>query len=87
MSDSTEGARIDAHALGLAGGTFWRLAVVILELTAHTDYGQRWRRLLEDIYPGYDRTPGDLLSGTVLGFIDGYLTGAVFGWLYNRFAD
>lgn len=80
-------SRIDVHALGLAGGTVWGLAVVFLELTARTDYAERWRLLLEDIYPGYDRTPGDLLGGPLVGFVDGYLACVVFGWLYNSFAD
>lgn len=78
---------IDTRALGLTSGIFWALAVAILEITAYTDYGERWRLLLEDLYPGYDRTPGDLVWGTLLAFVDGYTAGITFGWLYNRLAD
>ncbi|ADD04755.1 uncharacterized protein Nmag_1171 [Natrialba magadii ATCC 43099] len=78
---------IDTRALGLASGIFWALLIAVLELTAGTGYGERWRLLFEDIYPGYDRTPGDLLWGTTLAFVDGFSAGVSFGWLYNRLAE
>jgi hypothetical protein len=78
---------IDTRALGLASGIFWGLVVALLEVTAETGYGERWRLLLEDVYPGYDRTPGDLVWGTAVAFADGLAFGATFGWLYNRLAD
>ena len=77
---------IDARALGLSAGIIWALVVALLELFAGTDYGERWRLLLEDIYPGYSREPGDLVWGTALGFVDAFVLGYVFGWLYNRLA-
>ena len=79
-------APVDQRALGLAAGLLWATIVAFLELTAHTDYGESWRILLEDIYPGYDREPGDLVWGTIVGFVDGFALGYAFGWLYNRFA-
>lgn len=78
---------VDTRALGLTFGILWGLAVATLEITAPTEYGERWRLLLEDIYPGYDRTPGDLVWGTTLAFADGFSAGITFGWLYNRLAD
>ena len=77
---------VDARALGLSAGIIWGLVVALLELFAGTDYGERWRLLLEDIYPGYSREPGDLIWGTTLGFVDAFVLGYVFGWLYNRLA-
>lgn len=78
---------VDQRALGLSAGIIWAGVVAFLELTAHTAYGERWRKLLEDIYPGYSREPGDLAWGTVLGFVDAFVLGYLFGWLYNRFAE
>lgn len=78
--------RIDAHALGLTAGILWSLLVAFLELAAHTDYGERWRLLLADLYPGYSHKPGDLLWGSLLAFVDAYVLGYVFGSLYNRLA-
>ena len=79
----TMAGSIDVRALGLATGIVWGGMVTLLELTADTDWGERWRVLLEDLYPGYSRTPGDLVWGTTMGFFDGVLVGATFGWLYN----
>ena len=78
--------QVDSRALGLATGILWATLVVVLELTAHTDYGEQWRLLLEDIYPGYSREPGDLVWGTVIGFADAFTFGYVLGQLYNLFA-
>ncbi|ARS90233.1 bacteriophage holin [Natrarchaeobaculum aegyptiacum] len=78
--------RIDPRALGLTAGVFWASLVAVLELAAGTDYGEQWRVLLEDIYPGYSRDPGDLVWGTTLGFVDAFVLGYLFGWLYNRLA-
>jgi len=75
---------VDAHALGLSAGLIWGTAVAFLELAAGTTYGERWRLLLADLYPGYSHRPGDLAWGTLLGFVDAYLLGYVFGRLYNR---
>lgn len=79
--------KVDARALGLTAGIIWGTAVAIFELTAGTEYGERWRLLLEDIYPGYSREPGDLLWGTALGFVDAFVLGYVFGSLYNRLSE
>lgn len=75
---------IDPRAFGLAAGIMWAALVAFLELTAHTEYGEEWRTLLEDIYPRYSRDPGDLLWGTSLGFADAFVGGYLFAWLYNR---
>lgn len=77
---------IDVRALGLATGTVWAGMVALLELTANTRYGERWRVQLADVYPGYDPNSRDLFTGTFWGFLDGFLAGATVGWLYNRFA-
>ena len=77
---------VDSRALGLSTGILWAAIVAFLELTAGTDYGERWRLLLEDIYPGYSREPGNLVWGTVVGFVDAFVLGYVLGQLYNRFA-
>ncbi|WP_119819619.1 bacteriophage holin [Halalkaliarchaeum desulfuricum] len=80
-------AKVDARALGLTAGIIWGTAVAFLELMAGTEYGERWRRLLADLYPGYSPKPGDLVWGTVLGFTDAYILGYLFGRLYNRLAE
>ncbi|MFP9192327.1 bacteriophage holin [Natronosalvus vescus] len=78
--------RVDPRALGLTAGIVWGSAVAFFELAAGTRYGERWRLLLADLYPGYSHEPGDLVWGTVLGFIDAFVLGYLFGRLYNRLA-
>ena len=80
------GSRTDPRAAGLAAGLLWGGLVAVLELTAGTEYGERFRLLLADIYPGYSSEPGDLVWGSVLGFVDGFLAGYLYATLYNRFA-
>jgi len=79
--------KVDARALGLSAGIIWGGIVAFLELAAGTKYGERWRLLLADLYPGYSHEPGNLVWGTVLGFIDAYVLGYLFGRLYNRLAE
>ncbi|MDG5761990.1 bacteriophage holin [Natronococcus sp. A-GB1] len=79
--------KVDARALGLSAGIIWGTAVAFLELAAGTKYGERWRLLLADLYPGYSPEPGDLVWGTVLGFVDAFVIGYLFGRLYNRLAE
>lgn len=78
---------IDTRAFALTAGIIWATAVAFLELAAGTEYGERWRLLLADLYPGYSPEPGDLLWGTILGFLDAFILGYLFGWLYNRLSS
>ena len=77
---------VDARALGLSAGIIWAGTIAFLELTAGTEYGERWRLLMADLYPGYSHEPGDLAWGTALGFVDAFVFGYLFGRLYNRLA-
>ncbi|WP_293031769.1 bacteriophage holin [Natronococcus sp.] len=86
-AEATEATgKVDARALGLSAGIIWGAAVAFLELAAGTRYGERWRLLLADLYPGYSSEPGDLVWGTVIGFVDAFVLGYLFGRLYNRLA-
>lgn len=40
------------------------------------------------LYPGYEAsgTFGQVIIGTLNGFIDGAICGVLFAWLYNTFA-
>jgi hypothetical protein len=51
-------------------------------------YGQALLDLAASIYPGYDAAPsiGQVLLATLYGLADGAICGALFAWLYNRFA-
>ncbi len=68
-------------------GIIWGAAVAFLKLAVGTKYGERWRLLLADLYPGYSPESGDFVWGTILGFVDAFVLGYLFGWLYNRLAE
>ncbi len=52
-------------------------------------YGGPILALLSSVYLGYDAATGPLsvLIGTLYSLIAGGVAGAIFGWLYNGFAD
>ena len=77
---------VDARALGLAVGTLWGVAVVLLGLASRTGWGEEWRNLLADVYIGYDGTPTGLAIGAAWGFVDGLVGGFALGRLYDRFS-
>ena len=75
---------LDPRALGLTGGLTLAGWVVIIGVLSRISWGDRWRRLFADLYPGYSTSPLGLLIGAVWAFVDGFTAGAVFALLYNR---
>lgn len=66
------------------GGCFFLVATANLMWPA---YGESWLQLGQSIYPGY--APGgfgSVIVVTLYALLDGAVAGAVFAWLYNRFA-
>lgn len=76
-------AKLDPWALGLAGGVSLAGWVVIIGLLSRIGWGDRWRRLFVDLYPGYGSSLLGLVIGAVWAFLDGTTVGAAFAWLYN----
>jgi len=52
-------------------------------------YGGRYLELLTTFYIGYhpENGPISILLGLIYAFLAGAIEGALFGWLYNFFAD
>lgn len=77
--------RASALTLGMIGGVVIMLGVGLLHMI-WPDYGEASLRIAASIYPGYNAGPGvgQLLLGTVYGFVDGAVIGALIAWLYNR---
>lgn len=84
MSDQST-RRVDGKALGKAMGLLWAGAVVVLGVTARRGWGQEWRDLLSDVYPGYDSTNRGLVLGAVWAFADGFVGAYLLAWLYDLF--
>ena len=83
---STDTSPLDIRAFGMACGLLWAGGVVALGLTARAGWGQRWERLLAEVYRGYDETATGLVIGAGWAFLDGLSGGLAFAWLYNRLA-
>jgi hypothetical protein len=81
MGTRTE--KLDSEAFALACGLLWACGVVGLGLMARFGWGERWERLLADVYKGYGETPEGLLLGGLWAFLDGFAGGYAFAWLYN----
>jgi len=66
----------------LWGGCLLFVGVVNL---AAPPYGIDFLRMMSSVYPGYHttRTVGELMLGTVYGFVDGAIAGCLFACLYN----
>ena len=79
-------ARVMAVAFALAGGTALLVATLWLVIRGGPTVGPHLS-LLANYFPGYEVS----LTGSLIGFGYGALTGAVIGWsiasIYNRLVD
>lgn len=76
-----------AITLGLVWGVLGMLLVGLCNLI-WPSYGVAFLEVMASLYPGYHATAsfGQVIVGTLYGIVDGAFAGAVFAWVYNRFA-
>jgi hypothetical protein len=77
-------------ALSITTGLLTATAIFITGIAnlIWNGYGVAFLKLMASIYPGYSASGsfGDLIVGTLYGFVDGLVCGGVFGCLYNLLA-
>ncbi|MGA8889381.1 MAG: bacteriophage holin [Pseudolabrys sp.] len=82
--------QLNVKALGGAFGILWGACLFIVGVASMIwpNYGQAFLQLCASIYPGYHRGTGvvSVVIGTIYALVDGYVGGAIFGWLYNFLA-
>jgi len=82
--------KLSVKGLALASGILWGLAMLGMGLAnlIWGNYGQQFLQTMASAYPGYHatRSIAEVIVGTLYGFVDGVIAGAVFAWLYNQFA-
>ncbi|MGE4542780.1 MAG: hypothetical protein AB7D06_01600 [Pedobacter sp.] len=82
--------RLNITALSITVALLWSGAIFLVGLAnlAWPPYGLVFLELTASIYPGYHADPhfGSVVVGTLYGLLDGFICGAVFGWLYNFLA-
>lgn len=83
--------RFNVNAMSLAIGIFWGLSMLIVTVAnlIWPSYGRAFLELAASLYPGYRSGPsvGQVITGTLYGFVDGVIGGYIFAWLYNWLAD
>jgi hypothetical protein len=71
-------------------GFLWGGAVLTVRLVnlVRPRYGKFFLRGVASIYPGYkDKAElAQVAIGTAYALVDGAAYGAIYGWLYNKFA-
>jgi len=82
--------KFNTKFLALTSAILWGLAMLLMSLAnlIWGNYGQQFLRTMSSVYPGYHatRSVAEVIVGTLYGFVDGLIGGAVFAWLYNQFA-
>jgi hypothetical protein len=82
--------RLHATALSLTAGLIWGGAIFLVAGAnlIWPNYGYAFLELTASIYPGYHLSSsiGSVIVGTLYGFVDGAIGGAVFAWIYNFLA-
>ncbi len=83
--------RLNAAAMFFTIGILWGACILLVGVAnlIWPSYGQAFLQLCASIYPGYHPGTGvgSVLIGTLYALVDGAIGGAIFGGLYNRFAE
>jgi hypothetical protein len=83
--------QLNSAAMFFAVGILWGACILFVGVAnmIWPGYGQAFLQLCASIYPGYHPGTGfgSVLIGTLYALVDGAVGGAIFGWLYNRFAE
>ena len=79
---------LNIKAFGLACGIMWAIVGAWATLISLWGIGTAPFDVLDHLYFGWmvPTYPG-LVLNIVLTFVDGLIAGAIFAWLYNRFAQ
>jgi hypothetical protein len=79
--------RLSLKAMSIAAGLLWGGAILCVGLINLVDpnYGINFIQMTSSVYPWFhvSRTIGNVVIGTVDGFLDGAFAGMIFALLYN----
>ena len=81
--------KLNVKALALAAAIIWSAAMFLVGIAnlVYPSYGMVFLTTMASIYPGYQPGAGfySVIVGTLYGFVDAGIGGAIFAWLYNCF--
>ncbi len=79
--------KLNVKALALAFGVIWGFGLMVLTWWIMLFDGATHEvTLIGKVYRGYNISFVGSLIGFVWGFFDGFVGGAIFAWLYNKFS-
>ena len=81
--------QLSVKGLALACGITYGLAILAGGVMAliWPDWGARFMELAGMLYPGVEGVAiGPVIVATIYALVDGAIFGAIFAWIYNRFA-
>jgi hypothetical protein len=78
--------KLNVKAFGLACGIIWGGLMLILGLGAMMGWGEDVVNFISRIYVGYQASFLGAMIGLIWGFVDAFVGGVIFAWLYNKLA-
>ncbi len=78
---------IQWKAVALSCGITWGVYVLFIGWVATTGWGSGIVSGLGQFYIGYSASFIGGIIGGIWAFVDGFIGGAIFAWLYNAFAS
>ena len=82
--------KLSIKGFTLASAVLWGGAVFLVGICNRIwpGYAGTFLELIASVYPGYHASASvaSILVGAGYAFLDGAIGGAIFAWLYNRFA-
>jgi len=79
--------KLNVKAFGLACGIMWAIVMAWAILMNMFAISPAPFELFKGFYLGWlSLTPVGIIFSIVLGFVDGFVAGVIFSWLYNKIA-
>ena len=76
--------KFNIKSFGLTCGIIWGLTILLSTFwILISGVGGKTLGKLSKFYFGYSISWGGAFIGTIWGFVDGLVVGAIFAWLYN----
>jgi hypothetical protein len=80
--------KFDIKAFGLASGVLWGVCIFLLGLSGWLfNFGSEWIKLIQTGYIGFEGSFVGSIIGGIWGFLDLFIGGIIFAWLYNKFTS